>query len=486
MLRVYNSLTRRKEGFQPLKEGEVRMYVCGPTVYDLSHIGHARSAVAFDVIYRYLRWRGYEVKYARNYTDIDDKIINRAKEEGVPWEEIARRYIQAYDDDMRALGVEPPPYRPKATEVIPQIINFVMTLLDKGYAYTVEAKDGAEKGSLDVYYRVRRFAPYGKLSGKDIEELEAGARVEVDKRKEDPLDFALWKASKEGEPSWESPWGRGRPGWHIECSVMSQSILGETLDIHGGGKDLIFPHHENEIAQSEAATGKPFVRYWLHNGFVNINREKMSKSLGNILAIRDALGEYPAEAIRLFLLSSHYRSPIDYTPEALKEAEAALDRFYMTMERMERDWPDVVYTVVDEKELEAYMKPYIEAMDDDFNTAALIGLIYERVNEANRLMDRASKEGADDEFKRLLPLMRRGFVEVGRFLGLFYRSPEWYFEEKRSRLSMPEEEIERMIREREEARKKKDWKRADEIRAELFRKGIVLEDTPKGTVWRVK
>ncbi len=486
MIRVYNSLTKRKEDFTPLKEGEVRMYVCGPTVYDLSHIGHARSAVAFDVIYRYLKWKGYQVRYARNYTDIDDKIINRAREEGVPWEEIARRYIRAYDDDMRALGVEPPTYRPKATETIPQIIRFVEVLIEKGHAYTVEARDAEERGAKDVYYRVRSFPSYGKLSGKDIEELEAGARVEVDERKEDPLDFALWKASKKGEPSWESPWGRGRPGWHIECSAMSQSLLGETLDIHGGGKDLIFPHHENEIAQSEAATGKPFVRYWLHNGFVNINKEKMSKSLGNILTIRDVLRDYPAEAIRLFLLSSHYRSPIDYSPEALNEAEAALDRFYLTMERMERDWPDVVYKVVEDEELKAYLEPYTKVMDDDFNTAALIGLIYEKVNEANRLMDRASKEGADDEFKRVMPLMRRGFVELGRFLGLFYRSPEWYFEEKRKRISISEEEIEQMIRERDEARKRKDWKRADEIRAELFRKGIVLEDTPKGTVWRVK
>ncbi|MBI5287056.1 MAG: cysteine--tRNA ligase [Deltaproteobacteria bacterium] len=475
-LRIYNSLTKQKEDFKPLKEDVVRMYVCGPTVYDLSHIGHARSAVAFDVVYRYLRYKGYKVIYTRNYTDIDDKIINRANQEGASTDEIAERYIKAYDEDMSTLGVELPTYRPRATKTIPDMTNLIQTLINKGYAYIVDG---------DVYYSVRRFRGYGKLSGKDIEELEAGARVEVDERKKDPLDFALWKKSKPGEPWWESPWGKGRPGWHIECSAMSQRFLGETLDIHGGGKDLIFPHHENEIAQSEAATGRPFVRYWLHNGFVNIEKEKMSKSLGNILTIRDAVRNYSAEAVRLFLLSSHYRSPIDYTTDALREAEAALERYYMTLERMEREWPDVVRGDTSKEEKKNHLQPFINAMDDDFNTSAVIGFIFERVNEANRLMDNTKRYGVDDEFKKYLPLIRTTFKEVGSFLGIFHGSPEEHFDEKKGRLRIAEDEIARLIQERDEARRNKNWKRADDIRAELYKRGVLLEDTPKGTVWRV-
>ncbi|HCY19605.1 MAG TPA: cysteine--tRNA ligase [Deltaproteobacteria bacterium] len=474
-LKVYNSLTRQKEEFKPQKGNEVTMYVCGPTVYDLSHIGHARSAVAFDVIYRYLKYRGYDVKYTRNYTDIDDKIINRANKDAVPWNEISERYITAFDEDMAALGVELPTFRPKATATIKEMLNVIQTLINKGFAYVLDG---------DVYYSVRKFKDYGKLSGKNIEELEAGARVEVDERKEDPLDFALWKASKPGEPWWESPWGKGRPGWHIECSAMSQKFLGETIDIHGGGKDLIFPHHENEIAQSEGATGRPFVRYWIHNGFVNIEKEKMSKSLGNILTIRDALGDYSAEVIRLFLLSSHYRSPIDYSEESLRDAETALDRFYKTVERIESNWPDIKNAPLDKNR--GSLQLFIDAMDDDFNTAYTIGRIFDEVNNANRLMDDAIKSGVDRKLKEVLPVIMAIFREMGKILGVFNKTTEEYFQEKKMYLNIPPEEIDKIIATRTEARKNKDFKKADEIRKSLEEKGILLEDTPKGTIWRVK
>ena len=476
-LKVYNSLTNQKGEFKPLKHSEVTMYVCGPTVYDLSHIGHARSAVSFDVIYRYLKYKGFNVKYTRNYTDIDDKIINRALKEGVSSKEIAEKYIKAFDDDMAALGVELPTYRPKETETIIEMIDVIQTLIDKGFAYVIDG---------DVYYSVRKFNGYGELSGKNIEELEAGARVEVDERKNDPLDFALWKASKPNEPSWESPWGKGRPGWHIECTAMSQKFLGETIDIHGGGKDLIFPHHENEIAQSEAATGKPFVRYWLHNGFVNIEKEKMSKSIGNILTIRDALKNHPAEAIRLFLLSSHYRSPIDYSPESIKSAEAELGRFYTTMERMERDWSDVVNAQINEDRKGLRIQPFINAMDGDFNTAAVIGLIFKEVNEANRLMDDASRVGITDEFRKVLPVIRAIFKEIGSILAVFNKTLKEYFQEKQRHIHIDSKDIEKLIVQRTEARKNKDFKKGDEIRKELEKKGIILEDTPKGTMWRAR
>jgi len=474
-LKVYNSLTRQKEEFKPQKGNEVTMYVCGPTVYDLSHIGHARSAVAFDVIYRYLKYRGYDVKYTRNYTDIDDKIINRANKDAVPWNEISERYITAFDEDMAALGVELPTFRPKATATIKEMLNVIQTYPHQSFAYVLDG---------DVYYSVRKFKDYGKLSGKNIEELEAGARVEVDERKEDPLDFALWKASKPGEPWWESPWGKGRPGWHIECSAMSQKFLGETIDIHGGGKDLIFPHHENEIAQSEGATGRPFVRYWIHNGFVNIEKEKMSKSLGNILTIRDALGDYSAEVIRLFLLSSHYRSPIDYSEESLRDAETALDRFYKTVERIESNWPDIKNAPLDKNR--GSLQLFIDAMDDDFNTAYTIGRIFDEVNNANRLMDDAIKSGVDRKLKEVLPVIMAIFREMGKILGVFNKTTEEYFQEKKMYLNIPPEEIDKIIATRTEARKNKDFKKADEIRKSLEEKGILLEDTAKGTIWRVK
>ena len=482
-LKVYNSLTKRKEAFVPLKEGEVTMYVCGPTVYDLSHIGHARSAVSFDVIYRYLKYRGYRVSYARNYTDVDDKIINRAKEEGVAPEEVAERNIKFFDEDMEALGVELPTYRPKATETMERIIEVTKALVDKGSAYVVDG---------DVFFSVRKFPGYGRLAGKKIDELESGARVEVDERKVDPLDFALWKSSKPGEPWWESLWGRVRPGWHIECSAMCMEHLGDTLDIHGGGKDLAFPHHENEIAQSEAATGKPFVRYWLHNGFVNIEKVKMSKSLGNILNIRDVLADHTRDAVRLFLLSSHYRSPIDYSEDSLKEAESAVERFYKTVERIYDECPEVKTIEPDEAALAERLRPLMEAMDDDFNTAEVTGTVFKEVTRANKILDEAKSGGGGggvgvtSPMFHELSLILSLFREAGKILGTLNERPVDYFAGRKSRVGVPAKEIEGLIRERDDARGRKDFKRADEIRAELLEKGVVLEDTAKGTVWAVK
>lgn len=476
MITVYNSMTRKKEAFTTIKPGVVNMYVCGPTVYSLSHIGHARSAVAFDVIFKYLTYTGLNVRYARNYTDVDDKIINRANEEGIDSEQLALDNIQAFDEDMAGLGVALPTYRPRATESIGIIITLIETLIEKGHAYVVDS---------DVYFSVRSFDGYGKLSGKNIDDLESGARVEVDERKKDPLDFALWKGAKPGEPSWPSPWGtdgkgEGRPGWHIECSAMSQCFLGETLDIHGGGKDLIFPHHENEIAQSEASTGKEFVRYWLHNGFVNIDKEKMSKSLGNILNIRDLLKEFSREAIRLFLLSSHYRSPIDYSRESLTEATAALERFYRTLKRMEE------YELTNDVAEDAFrhrLAPILEAMDDDFNTAIAIGRVFEEVNEANRLMDSANEKGEDHTTE--LSTLKAFFKEVSGFLGIFDRTGAEFFSEAKESAGVDSELIEGLIADRNKARDDKDFKRADEIRDELKAKGIILEDSAKGTTWTI-
>jgi cysteinyl-tRNA synthetase len=489
-LKIYNSLTKKKEEFTPLEEGKVKMYVCGVTVYDRCHVGHARAAVVFDVIFRFLRHRDYEVIYVRNYTDVDDKIIRRANQEGVSCPEIAERYIREYEEDMQALDVERPTHEPRATENIPQIIALVQKLLDKGYAYTVDG---------DVYFSVEKFPPYGKLSGRDLEEMRAGARVEVDERKDNPLDFALWKSSKPGEPQWDSPWGKGRPGWHIECSAMSQRYLGESFDIHGGGKDLIFPHHENEIAQSEAATGKPFVRFWVHNGFVNIEHEKMSKSLGNILAIRDLLREYHPETLRLFLLSNHYRSPVDFSFQNMAEARANLDRFYSALQGVEEFLTGRKETIpLTPKTLrgvakEVYEKVYtvkekfLEAMEDDFNTALALGYLHELARILNRVLaDKGFRK--DPAAAALLNEGRNRLRESGIILGLFQQAPAEYFSSQRARYlqakGIQEIEIKDLISRREEARKAKDWARADEIRTQAASLGIVLEDGPAGTTWR--
>ncbi|MEN2994510.1 MAG: cysteine--tRNA ligase [Thermodesulfovibrio sp.] len=485
-MRVFNTLTGKLEEFKPISDKKVGIYACGVTVYDLCHIGHARSAIVFDVIVRYLRYKGYEVKFVKNFTDIDDKIINRANKEGVSWKEIAKKYTEEYYKDMDRLGIARADIEPKATEHINEMIEIIQTLINKGFAYEIEEEHGKS-----VYFSVEKFPEYGKLSKKKIDELISGARVEVHEKKRNPLDFALWKASKPGEPWWDSPWGKGRPGWHIECSAMSIKYLGETFDIHGGGADLIFPHHENEIAQSEAFTGKSFVKYWIHNGFVTINKEKMSKSLGNVLNIRDLLDIYDAEALRLFLLSSHYRSPIEFTHEYIKEAEASVDRVYSTIMRIE-DFENCERKNKSSIDLEK-IKPKLEnlrtefekAMDDDFNTAKALGVIFDFIREINRFMDKKPSNNEEIEF---LLRAKETIREIGSILNLFQRQPiDWYRDLlKTKKIPITEEEIERLIKERVEARKIKDWQRADSIRSELLSKGIILEDKPGKTIWKVK
>lgn len=380
MLKIYNTMGRKLEEFKPLREGKVGMYVCGVTVYDNCHIGHARSAVAFDIIYRYLKYKGYDVVFVKNFTDVDDKIINRANEEGLGFSEVANKYIDEYYKDMSKLNIAKPEFEPKATEHIKEIIDLVKRLQQKGYAYEVDG---------DVYYRVDRFKEYGKLSGKNIDELKSGARVDVNDKKENPLDFALWKKSKENEPKWDSPWGEGRPGWHIECSAMSMKYLGESFDIHGGGEDLIFPHHENEIAQSEAATGKPFAKYWIHNGFVRINKEKMSKSLGNFFTIKDILKKYDGQTLRYFLLLTHYRSPIDFSFEGLDAAKEALNRYYNFIQRLEETDFDKKGKLDEQlkQRLDSLLERFEEAMDDDFNAPKAIGEVFSTIKAFNQYLD---------------------------------------------------------------------------------------------------
>jgi cysteinyl-tRNA synthetase len=489
-LRIYNTLTGKKEEFVPLHDRTVGMYACGVTVYDLCHIGHARSAIVFDAIYRYLQYRGYEVTFVRNFTDIDDKIIKRANEQGLDWKAIAEKYIDEFNIDMGKFGLEKPKFEPKATEHISEMIQLISTLIKKGYAY---------QSSGDVFFSVEKFNEYGKLSKRNLEEMQAGARVGIDEKKENPLDFALWKASKPDEPFWESPWGKGRPGWHIECSVMSQKYLGETLDIHGGGKDLIFPHHENEIAQSEAATGKPFARYWIHNGFVNINKEKMSKSLGNILTLKEIFKDWRPEAIRLSLLSSHYRSPVDFSFDSLSEVKSALDRFYATLESIQKELkgPSASSqkriessTIGNSRQiLESFQARFEEAMDDDFNTAQALGYFFDLQRHLNGLLELSKKERTGE----ILAMLKEGleyFTRLGSILGLFQEDPENYLNEQKKaglkKLNLAEKEILRLIDERTLARKEKNWKKGDEIRNDLLSKGIVLEDTPTGTIWKIK
>jgi len=492
-LRVYNTLSAGKEEFVPLRPGKVGMYVCGVTVYDFSHIGHARANVVFDVISRYLRYLGYDVTYVRNYTDIDDKIINRANREGVPFNEISERFIMEFDRDMLQLGLDTPECQPKATDHIGDIISLITALIEKGYAYPAGG---------DVYFRVDKFAPYLKLSGRNLEEMQAGARIEVDERKRHPMDFALWKESKPAEPFWDSPWGKGRPGWHIECSAMSMKYLGETFDIHGGGKDLIFPHHENEIAQSEAATGHPFARYWLHNGFVNINAEKMSKSLGNFFTIREVLEKYDSEVLRFFLISAHYRSPLDFSDQNLNEAESGMERIYSALAGIDEvlargggnkdsmNEPDPLNSA--ERELhdrcELIRKRFEEAMDDDFNTALAIAHIFDMVRAVNRTIDEAG--GRSGAGQSLFARVKAELKEIGNVLGVFGSEPASYLARIKTRKVAEQEispdEIERLILERAMARKSKDFKRSDEIRDYLLERNIQLLDGAQGTTWKVK
>jgi cysteinyl-tRNA synthetase len=477
-IRVYNTLGGKKEPFVPLVSNKVGMYVCGPTVYDDCHIGHARSVVTFDVIARYLRLCGYDVKFVRNFTDVDDKIIKRASETGVDSFEISEKYIKAFYRDMDALNVKRADVEPKVTDHMDSIIQYVKRLVASEKAYPVDG---------DVYYSVESFVEYGKLSGRRVEEMEAGARVEIDERKRNPFDFALWKSAKPGEPSWESPWGMGRPGWHIECSAMSCDLLGESFDIHGGGKDLIFPHHENEIAQSEGASCKPYAKYWIHNGFVNIDKQKMSKSLGNFLMIKDVIKLYHPEAIRVFLLSSHYRSPIDFSDMALKEASARLDKFYALLARIEAE-------IGAEKKGDLDSRPYWgkfqEAMDDDFNSALGFAVLFEGMRHLNAFMD-SKTGGFAPDIEKQIRSGRADLLEIGRnVFGIFMDPPADYFNRKKqlvlSDLSIDPAKIERMIKERSVARESKDWVTADRIRKAFQEMNIVIEDRTDGTVWKVK
>jgi len=476
-IHIYNTLTRKKEIFEPLESGKVKMYVCGPTVYDYCHIGHARSVVTFDVVARYFRDSGFELIYVRNFTDVDDKIIARANERGVDSRELSEEFIRAFYKDMDALNVERADFEPKVTEFIEPIKEFVTMLIEKGKAYRIDG---------DVYYSVESFGEYGKLSGRKLEDMEAGARVDVDERKRNPFDFALWKSAKPGEPFWESPWGKGRPGWHIECSAMSSKLLGQTFDIHGGGKDLIFPHHENEIAQSEGASGKPFARYWMHNGFVNINQEKMSKSLGNFLMIKDVLKSYHPEAIRLFLLSSHYRSPIDFTEKAMDEADSGLDKIYALLERVEK-LTGKAQGRESESDGESW-KRFAEAMNDDFNTAKGIGVLFEIVRNTNRILDE-NTISLSPEMRKSVLSEHADILKIGSILGILNESPQAYFEKKKMKgladSSVDAALIDKMIQERKEARKTKNWAKADQIRKQLDEMNIVLEDRADGTFWKI-
>ncbi len=487
-MRVYNTMTGKKEEFRPVNRESIGVYACGVTVYDYCHIGHARSAVVFDVIIRYLRYKGHNVKYVRNFTDIDDKIIRRAKEEGVTWDEVADKYIREFYIDMDALGIARADVEPRATEHISDMIRIIQTLIDKGYAYTIEEGDAKS-----VYFEVSRFKDYGKLSKKSLEDLIAGARVELNEAKRSPADFALWKASKEGEPWWDSPWGRGRPGWHIECTAMSMKHIGETLDIHGGGADLIFPHHENEIAQSEAYTGKEFARYWIHNGFITIDKEKMSKSLGNFFTIRELLERYDAEVLRCFLLSSHYRSPLEFSQEQLREAESYLDRFYTSLERIE-DY--LQHGATGKKKgtmsvqevsmaIEDAGRSFEEAMDDDFNTALAIGSIFELLRVINRYLDTAPELS---EARGILQKVKGFLDKYTSLLNIFNRQPyQWQLALlKTKKVPLTESEIEERIQHRHRARVSKDYALSDRIRRELEDAGIILEDKQYGTVWKVR
>jgi len=483
-LKIYNSLKRTKVPFESLEPGHVKMYVCGPTVYDSCHIGHARSVIVFDVIYRYLTSIGYKVTYVRNFTDIDDKIIARSAQLDMTPASLAEKYIKEFHVDMDALNVLRPTIEPRATDHIDHIVKMIKVLTDKGYAY---ASDG------DVFFSVEKFKGYGKLSGRKLDDLEAGARVEIDQRKKNPFDFVLWKASKPGEPSWESPWGAGRPGWHIECSAMSEDFLGASFDIHGGGKDLIFPHHENEIAQSEAAFGETFVKYWVHNGFVNINHEKMSKSLGNFLMIKDIVKTYHPEAIRLFLLSHHYRSPVDFTDLALKNTSSGLDKIYSSLQRAEKllgslPGQDAVYENQAPGDQDNYWDAFCEAMNDDFNTAQGIGILFDAVRTVNRALDKTEKSNTPENLKPVYNCSL-DIVRMGQIIGILSEPPALYFEQKKKNIvdkfDVDTQKIESMLQERTDARKAKNFSLADEIRDRLKEMNIEIEDRPEGTVWKV-
>ncbi|MBO5059958.1 MAG: cysteine--tRNA ligase [Clostridia bacterium] len=464
-MKIYNTMTREKQEFVPIKPGEVKMYSCGPTVYDYFHIGNARPFIIFDTMRRYLEYMGYKVTFVQNFTDIDDKMINRANKEGITVKELGERFIAEYFKDAEALGIRKATIHPKATENIDAIIDVVKSLEEKGYAYNVNG---------NVYFRTRKFDEYGKLSHQPLEELEAGARIDVTDDKEDAMDFALWKAQKPGEPAWESPWGMGRPGWHIECSAMVNKFLGASIDIHSGGKDLIFPHHENEIAQSECANGCGFANYWMHNGYININNQKMSKSLGNFFTIRDITEKYKPEVVRFFMLSAHYRSPVNFSDELMQQAQSAMERVYTCIDNLkflltaakDRDLYDSEMELTDA--LKRAKQRFCDAMDDDLNTADAISAIFDIVSAANKTL---SQEG--DNARSIIEATLSQIHEIGDVLGLFEEKEE----------TSVDAEIEALIEKRNEARKNKDWAEADRIRDELKARNIILKDTPMGVKW---
>ncbi|WP_257296713.1 cysteine--tRNA ligase [Endozoicomonas sp. YOMI1] len=458
-MQIYNSLTRKKEPFTPLDGNHVRMYVCGMTVYDYCHIGHARTVTAFDMVARYLRARGYDLTYVRNITDVDDKIIRRAAEHGEDFMALTDRMIAAMQEDFQRLGNLSPDHEPRATEFVPGMVEMIKQLIGKGFAYA--------PGNGDVYYRVHKFADYGKLSGKVLEELEVGARIEVEEQKEDPLDFVLWKAAKPGEPSWLSPWGKGRPGWHIECSVMGKCCLGDTFDIHGGGSDLKFPHHENEIAQSEACNGARFVNTWMHSGAIRIDNVKMSKSLGNFFTIREVLDKYDEEVVRYFMISSHYRSPINYSEDSLKEAGVRLERLYTALQGLDLEG-------VSAPGNNEFEQRFFKVMDDDFNTAEGLAVLFELVRHLNTV--RSQDETAALPLAALL-------VKLGGILGILQRDPEAFL---KSGADVDEAMIENMIQQRNNAKKHRDFAEADRIRDELAARGVILQDSREGTTWRIE
>ncbi|MBE3570507.1 MAG: cysteine--tRNA ligase [Bacillales bacterium] len=461
-IQLYNTLTRRKETFVPLEEGKVKMYVCGPTVYNYIHIGNARPAIVFDTVRRYLEFRGYDVHYVSNFTDVDDKLIRAARELGEDVPTLANRFIHAYFEDVESLGCKRADIHPRVTENMDIIIEFIRTLEKKGYAYEVDG---------DVYYRTRKFKDYGKLSHQSIDELKVGARIEVGEKKEDALDFALWKAAKEGEISWDSPWGKGRPGWHIECSAMARHYLGDTIDIHAGGQDLTFPHHENEIAQSEALSGKTFARYWMHNGYININNEKMSKSLGNFVLVHDIIQKHDPEVLRFFMLSVHYRHPINYSEELLENAETSLERLKTSYQNLKhRKEASTNLTENDHEWLEKIQQlhdEFVNEMDDDFNTANAISVLFELSRQANYyLMEKHTSE-------KVISAFMKEFEDLFSVLGLKLEVNEWL-----------DEEIEQLIEKRNQARRERNFQLADEIRDQLKNMNIILEDTPQGTRWK--
>ena len=460
-LKLYNTLTRKKEDFVPIEPSKVKMYSCGPTVYNYFHIGNARPFIIFDTLRRYLEYRGYEVDFVQNFTDIDDKMIKRANEEGITVKELADRFIGEYFTDAHGLGIKEATVHPKATENIDAIIGIINKLIEKGYAYNVNG---------DVYFRVKKFKDYGKLSHQPLENLEAGARIEVGAHKEDPMDFTVWKAKKEGEPAWESPWGEGRPGWHIECSAMVNKYLGETIDIHSGGQDLIFPHHENEIAQSEAANGVPFAHYWLHNGYINVDNRKMSKSLNNFFTVRDVAKEFDYDVIRFFMLSAHYRNPINFSHELLCQARSGLERIkncFDSLEFLKKTASDGECDGAVKKELEKFRQRFIDAMDDDINTADAISVIFDLVKYINVTADGSQSLATAEAAQSML-------CELAGVLGIEIKDKQEFLDA----------DIEKLIEERNEARKAKEFKRADEIRDTLKENGIVLEDTRQGVKWK--